>query len=387
MPARRNARLIDTLALPKYDLGPGHPFANDRQEPLFELLRETGLADDEDMLPWAPQDKAFLGLAHRDDYITAVRNLSETTPAESDLDDAARFGLSRAGDTPYQPGLHTAAAAVAGATRACVDAVLRGDAQAAFNPGGGLHHAMPGSASGFCVYNDLVVGIQHARANGIERVLYIDYDVHHGDGVEHAFAEDPNVVTVSFHQDPGSLWPGTGSVDDRGREAGKGYAINMPWAPGTTDASFTEESRTILTATVEAFRPGLILTQHGCDPHITDPLAEVSVGTGALLDTARLSKELADRVCDGRWVATGGGGYRPYSVLPRAWAMVWAVMADRDIPKTVPEAWRARWLKRDAAVPEQFIDAQPDDRRADAAARINAKSRARLLAGIPWLEQ
>jgi acetoin utilization protein AcuC len=239
-----------------------------------------------------------------------------------------------------QPG---GARAGAAATLACVRAVVGGQRRAAFNPAGGLHHAQRARASGFCIHADLVVGIRAALDAGIHRVLYVDYDVHHGDGVEAAFAADPRVLTISLHETPEVRFPGTGFAHDRGHGAGLGYAINVPLAPFTADDAWLAAIRAVVVPAARAYRPELIVSQHGADPHFTDPLASLRVTTQAMAAAATITRDLADELCGGRWVATGGGGYQPYTVLPRAWFWVWTIVAGRELPARIDAGWRAAW--------------------------------------------
>jgi acetoin utilization protein AcuC len=378
-------RIVDATALPVYDLGQDHPFANDRQLALFDLLRRTGLLRPEDVLPTRPATDDELATAHARHYIEVLRATSARPHDLALLPAALRCGLG-AGDNPIAKGQHEAAAAVAGATLACVDAVLDGAARAAFNPAGGLHHAMPDRAAGFCLYNDLVLGIRRARARGVERVLYVDFDVHHGDGVELAFAADPSVLTISFHETPLVRYPGTGFADDRGRGAGAGYAVNVPLEPGTDDTSFDDCTARVLEPLARAFRPGLIVSQHGCDAHRDDPLATLACTTASMERAAQRTRALADELCGGRWVATGGGGYLPVRVLPRAWTMVWAALSGRELPAAVDEGWRRHWQGRSSEpLAADWRDPREPRPGAAAAAAANRATVDAVLAGVPWL--
>jgi acetoin utilization protein AcuC len=380
------ARLIDATALPVYDLGQDHPFARDRQLPLFDLLRTHGLIHDHDLLPTRPATDAELQTVHDAAYIELLKATSEPHPDPAVLRRAPLFGLGTA-DNPIAVGQHASAAATAGATLACVDAVLDGTCRAAFNPAGGLHHAMPHGAAGFCLYNDLAIGIRRARDRGLARVLYVDLDVHHGDGVEFAFRSDPSVLTISFHETPEIRFPFTGRIEDQGAGAGFGYAVNVPLWPATADDSWLECVERVLVPLARAFEPDLIVSQHGCDPHREDPLATIECTTRAFWESAKLVRTLANDLCQGRWVATGGGGYRPYHVIPRAWAMVWCAMAGRELPETIDAGWRARWQKKagDRLPDRMFDQAEPAERHARAAA-VNRRTVDALLARIPWLE-
>lgn len=367
-------RLVDALSLPAYDFGPGHPFARDRQQPLFDLIACHGLVEPGELLAPRAATRDELLLAHDADYVDFVERLS-AEPTDAALVRAApRFGLGTA-DNPIAGGLHAAAAAAAGSAVAGIDAIVSGDADRVFHPAGGLHHAMPRAASGFCVYNDLVVAIRHARARGFARVAYVDFDVHHGDGVELAFRDDPSVLTVSFHEDPAVRWPFTGRVEDVGSGAARGTIVNLPFASGTTDASWQEVVGCVLRESLARFRPELLVTQHGADTHRDDPLADLELTTASCDFAARLGDELAREHCGGRWLATGGGGYQPLTVLPRAWTIVWARLAGRTLPERVDDGWRARWGERArVALPERFLDPPHAGFRAAAAASANRRT-------------
>jgi acetoin utilization protein AcuC len=363
--------LVDALALPRYDLGVDHPFANFRQEPLFDLLASHRLVGATERFVPPPATVAELTTVHTADFVEFLQAL-DTRPTRELIRHAPLFGMGTA-DNPIAPGQHAAAAAAAGGTLACMRAVLRGEASAAFNPTGGLHHAMPGSASGFCLYNDLALAIVEALAQGIERVAYIDFDVHHGDGVEWIFREDPRVLTVSLHETPDRRWPFTGRVGDMGRGRGEGSALNLPFASRTTDESWQTIARTVLEAAFEKFRPQVLVTQHGCDPHFSDPLADLCLTTASFDFAAQLSRELAANHCEGRWVATGGGGYQPIRVIPRAWTMTWCAVADRALPSTIDPQWHARWSDRAAGdLATTFLDAEQEFAGSEAAAIANA---------------
>lgn len=380
-----DCRIVDATTLPVYDLGQDHPFARDRQRPLFDLLRLSGLLHADDVLATRPLTADELAAVHDRAYIELLRATSAGEAGPELLRQAPLFGLGTA-DNPLARGQHEAAAAAAGATVACVDAVLEGGCRAAFNPAGGLHHAMPHGAAGFCLYNDLALGIRHARARGCERVLYVDFDVHHGDGVEFVFRQDPSVLTISFHETPEVRFPFTGFVEDQGEGAGRGYALNVPLQPGTDDGSWIECVERVLLRAGERFRPDLILSQHGCDIHREDPLATLDCTTRSALRAAELTKQLAGQVCGGRWVATGGGGYQPYRVIPRAWAMVWAVMTGRALPHHLPVQWLEHWERQSGGVlPTQWFDAAEEHPRHLRAAEHNRQTVDRLLGMVDWL--
>ncbi|MHC4078734.1 MAG: acetoin utilization protein AcuC [Planctomycetota bacterium] len=373
------ARLIDAPALPVYDLVTEHPFARDRQVALFDLIQRMGLVRPEELLRSEPASEQELQLAHHPAYIAMVQAVSAPDPDDTTLSAALRFGLGSP-DNPIGKGQHAAAAAMTGATLACVREVMAGAARHGFNPAGGLHHALPQAASGFCVYNDLVVGIRTALELGAERVLYVDFDVHHGDGVEFAFQRDPSVLTLSFHQHPDTLYPGTGRITDLGDGDAQGTVVNMPLAPGTGDESWWEAVETLLPKLVRRFGPAVIVSQHGCDTHREDPLAELQLTTRPMYEAALLTRKLAEELCDGRWVAVGGGGYQPYRVIPRAWSLVWMAMTGREVPAQVDQDFADVWEQRSGmAVPLPFFDPPAPNPRADRAHRQNQEALERLL--------
>ncbi|MBK8976372.1 MAG: acetoin utilization protein AcuC [Planctomycetes bacterium] len=368
-----DCRIVDAPRLPTYDLGARHVFAPDRQLPLFDLLETAGLVTDAERLLPPPATDAELTTVHRSAYVELLKRLDDPSDRDA-LRRAPLYGMGTL-DNPIRPGQHAAAAAAAGGSLALARAIQRGELRAGFNPAGGLHHAMPQAASGFCIYNDCALAIVAARQLGAERVVYIDFDVHHGDGVEFTFREDPSVLTISFHETPEVRWPNTGLVTDRGIGAGEGSAIDVPFASGTSDASWQRVVAAVLRPALARFRPDLIVTQHGADPHVTDPLADLSLTTASFEFAARLARELAEQHCGGRWLATGGGGYQPVTVLARAWSIVWCVLSGRPIPDALPAAWSARWRARagTAAPPARFADDRYEDPRAARAAARNER--------------
>ena len=220
---------------------------------------------------------------------------------------------------------------VAGGSLRAMEAILRGDVEHAFHPGGGLHHAMRDRASGFCIYNDVALAVARARRDGL-RVLYLDLDVHHGDGVQALFRDDPGVLTVSFHETGRYLFPGTGFADEIGEGVAAGTSVNVPLEPGTGEGPWLDAVRLLVPSLAAAFRPDIVVSQHGADSHAFDPLAHLRVTTTAMGAAARIVDAVAHRWAGGRWLATGGGGYDAYRVVPRSWSLVWLAGAHRDVP-------------------------------------------------------
>jgi acetoin utilization protein AcuC len=334
-----------------YDFGPAHPLTPRRFGPGIELLAAVGAVPG---LAPEPATDAALARLHLREYIATVRRLG-TGP---DGPGAMGIGLS---DNPAFAGMHEAGATVAGGSLAAMEAILRGDVDHAYHPGGGLHHAMASKAWGFCIYNDVALAVARARAAG-RRVLYVDLDVHHGDGVQTLTSGDPGVMTVSFHESGRYLFPGTGFASELGDGVAAGTSVNLPFEPYTGDGAWMTSVRALVPALAAVFGPEVVVSQHGADAHAWDPLAHLRVTTTAMADAARLVDGVAHRWADGRWLATGGGGYDAYRVVPRAWALTWLAGAHRDPPDGTPAAWRERWEAEAGrfgfpGMPASFLDA------------------------------
>ena len=327
-------------ALRAYDFGPGHPLAPIRVELAMRLAREFGLLDVpnvEVLSPVVPATIEQISEVHELEYIAAVQRASVNP---RDIDPARGLGTP---DDPAFAGMHEASALVAGATLMAAQAVHSGRAQHAVNIAGGLHHAMPDSAAGFCIYNDIGVAIAWLLAQGVERIAYIDVDVHHGDGVQAMFYDDPRVLTISLHESPLTLFPGTGFPEEIGGPGALGSAANVALPAGTGDQGWLRAFHAVVPDVLEAFGPQIIVSQHGCDTHIDDPLAHLAL----TVDGQRMSYESihrwAHRYAEGRWIAVGGGGYEWVDVVPRAWTHLIAEAAGTPIdPQQVtPEGFQS----------------------------------------------
>jgi acetoin utilization protein AcuC len=281
-----------------------------------------------------PADEAALTRVHRADYLEAVR-------AAPDDPFFSGWGLNTP-DNPVFDGMHEASALVCGASLVAAEAVWRGEARRAVNVAGGLHHAMPARAAGFCVYNDPAVAIARMLDLGAERVAYVDIDVHHGDGVQTIFYDDPRVLTVSLHETPLALFPGTGFPDETGGEGAEGTSVNVALPPGTSDAGWLRAFHSVVPSVVRAFRPQVLFTQCGADSHRLDPLADLRLSVDGQRAAHLALRDLADELCEGRWVATGGGGYALVEVVPRTWTHLLAAATGEPIPPATltPLAWR-----------------------------------------------
>ncbi|MFC4912141.1 acetoin utilization protein AcuC [Actinomadura gamaensis] len=343
--------------LTSYDFGPGHPMNPVRVELTIALAREFGLLDDPSVrvAAFEAADDKLLRLVHEEAYIAAVRHAGETGLPEP----AHGLGTD---DNPVFLGMHEASALVAGASVAGARAVWTGAAGHAVNVSGGLHHALAGAASGFCVYNDPAIAIAWLLENGAERVAYVDIDVHHGDGVQAAFYDDPRVLTISLHETPRTLFPGTGFPNESGGPGAEGTAVNVALPPGTGDALWLRAFDATVPALLRAFRPQILVTQHGADAHALDPLAHLILTVDGQRTAYAALHRLAHEVAGGRWLATGGGGYELVQVVPRAWTHLIAEAAGRPVPPdtATPDPWRAFVRDRvDEIAPRRMTDGHP----------------------------
>ncbi|MEI8055948.1 MAG: acetoin utilization protein AcuC [Actinomycetes bacterium] len=333
-----NSVVVWSDDLAAYDFGPGHPLAPIRVQLAMRLVRDLGLLEAPGVTviePDAITDDVLLTV-HEPGLIAAVRAAS----IDPRVDDIAR-GIGTA-DVPAFAGMHQAARAVCGATLAATRAVHDGRAMHAVNLAGGLHHASPRSASGFCVYNDIAVSIQYLLDRGVQRVAYVDVDVHHGDGVQEAFWNDPRVLTISIHESGRTLFPGTGFARDIGGPDAQGYSVNLALPAGTRDEPWLRAFDAVVPPLLEQFKPEFLVTQQGCDSHAEDPLANLELSIDGQRMTYAALHDLAHRFADGRWIATGGGGYSWVDVVPRAWAHLVGEVVGAPIKPTtaVPESWR-----------------------------------------------
>ncbi len=351
--------------LTEYDFGPGHPLAPIRIKLTMELASAFGVLtrDEVTVAAAAPATDAELELVHDPRYIAVVKAagaLAAGTAAAGQPDAAALLacGLGTE-DDPIFGGMHDASALVAGATLAAAQAVWSGSAEHGASIAGGLHHAMRASASGFCIYNDPAIAIAWLLGQGAERIAYVDIDVHHGDGVQAAFWNDPRVLTISMHQHPATLFPGTGRPTETGGPDADGSAVNLALPAGTRDAGWLRGLDAVVPPLLRQFRPQLLVTQHGCDTHWSDPLANLEISIDGQRTAHAALHRLAHEVAGGRWLLTGGGGYQLVQVVPRTWTHLLAEASGQPIdPATpTPQLWReyVEWTAAEPA-PQVMTD-------------------------------
>jgi acetoin utilization protein AcuC len=339
--------------LTAYDFGPGHPLAPVRVELTVALADAFGVLAGPGVTVVAPAaaSDGELELIHDPRYITAVRT------GTADLG----FGLGTP-DNPVFTGMHEASALVAGATLAAAAAVWEARSEHAVNVAGGLHHAMRAMASGFCVYNDPAIAIRWLLGQGAERIAYVDIDVHHGDGVQAAFYDDPRVLTISLHEHPMTLFPGTGLPGESGGPGAEGMAVNVALPAGTGDAGWLRAFEAVVPPLLRAFRPQVLVSQHGCDSHRLDPLAHLELTIDAQRAAHGWLHRLAHETAGGRWILTGGGGYALVQVVPRTWTHLLAEASGRPLDPAAgtPQSWREFARARTGArPPETMTDGAP----------------------------
>src|SRR4051794_5716923 len=305
------AAVVFEPSLTEYDFGPAHPMSPVRVNLTMRLAEELGVVGGRLQrvpAPMASDDQ--IARVHDEALIEAVVRAGRNPDT---YDEVRGLGTD---DNPVFPDMHHASAHIVGASVEAFRRVWSGDLLHAVNIVGGLHHAMRDRASGFCIYNDVAVGIQHLLDQGARRVAYVDVDVHHGDGVERIFWDDPRVLTISLHETGQMLFPGTGFPVDLGGPGALGSAVNVALPPGTGDGGWLRAYHAVVPPLVREFRPDVLVTQQGCDSHVDDPLAHLMLSVDGQRASYLALHDLAHEVSAGRWVATGGGGYAVVEVVP-----------------------------------------------------------------------
>ena len=330
----RKTALIYSDSLSQHTLSETHPMKPVRLRYTHELLQAYGAFDAPNVSLVGPRVAANDELLwyHSPEYIEAVRQLND---GDSSVDQM-RFNFGP-GDNPAYQGIYDASALSTGATLTAVELLLSDEVDAAFSISGGLHHAMPSYAYGFCVFNDPVIGIKRLLAEGM-RVAYVDIDCHHGDGVQHAFYDTDGVMTISLHESGAFLFPGTGHTQEIGAGRGRGYSVNVPLYPYTTDEVYLWAVREVAMPLLRRFRPDALVTQLGIDSHFKDPITHLAL---SVQGHAAVVEELAS-LGVGKWLALGGGGYDLQAVA-RAWALDFAVMSEQRLSANIPQAYSEKY--------------------------------------------
>lgn len=346
--------MVWTPAFLSYDLGGGHPLNPVRLDLTMRLAADLGVLEGVDLLIPVQAPDEEVQRVHVPSYLSAVKAAPE-----------APFGVGHGlgtEDNPIFRGMHEAGALVCGGSLLAAREIAEGRADRAVNIAGGLHHAMADRAAGFCVYNDCAVAISWLLDHGFDRIAYIDVDVHHGDGVQAAFYDDPRVLTISIHQHPMTLWPGTGWPGEHGEGVGVGYAVNVALPPGTDDSGWLRAFHGVVPSLLATFRPQILVTQCGVDTHYEDPLANLGLSVDGHRAVYRALRELAEHASDGKWLAMGGGGYGLFRVVPRSWTHLLATLLDRDVEPSRPLP--ANWVAHTSGLTGQELPTSMTDGRA-----------------------
>ncbi|MFX1314663.1 MAG: acetoin utilization protein AcuC [Promethearchaeota archaeon] len=331
--------LIYTEDYQKYDFGKEHALRPLRLKLTYSLMEKLHLLDNKILEIFSPRlaTREELERVHSTEYLEIVNKLS-INPKDKTIKPYI-YGLGP-GDNPIFKGMYEASALICGASILAADKVWNDkDFNIAFNPAGGLHHAQKSKASGFCIFNDIAVAIHHLKTIKKDiRIAYVDIDCHHGDGVQNIFYDDPNVLTISYHQSGKYLFPGTGDINELGEGMGKGYSLNFPLLPDTTNRMFLKIFRSTIPKILRVYAPDILFTQLGVDTYYNDPLTQMGFSLSIYSDIAQTIKTCARDYCQNKWVAFGGGGYL-LTVVPRAWTLFLAKMLEVDLENKLPDSW------------------------------------------------
>lgn len=372
-------------SLLEYRFNDQHPFNQMRVKMTTDLLASSGFLKEEDIIkPRKATDEELL-LVHQPEYVEAVKKAGKGTLPESQMES---YGLA-SDDTPTFEDMHEKSKMLVGATLTAVDAVMKGNAKKVLSLAGGLHHGFTGRASGFCIYNDSAVAIEYMRKNYGLKVLYIDTDAHHGDGVQFTFYNTNEVMTYSIHETGRYLFPGTGSTTERGDDAGFGFSVNLPVDAFTEDESFLSIFEDSLENAIIKFKPDILLSQNGVDAHYRDPMTHLALTSKSYEEIPRIVNRLSDEYTDGKWIAVGGGGYNIWQVVPRMWAQIWLAMNNEIPPRgMLPDAYLEKYQsKSKVEFPTMWEDDLSDFQEIPRKNDITEKNEGMLQRILMYLEQ
>ena len=325
-----------------YDFGPSHPLRPIRVKLTYDLLRATGTLENQAVQIASPRlaSREEIKLFHDEEYVRLVETYSRKGS-----------GLLDMGDTPAFRGCYETSSLVVGASLTASENVMTGESSHAFNPAGGLHHAHPERASGFCIFNDPAIVIAHLRSKfHVNRLLYLDIDAHHGDGVMYGYYDEPAVLDIDFHESGRFLFPGTGYTDEIGEGDARGLKVNVPLPPLTGDEAYLEAFIQIVPSLVRKYKPEVILVQCGADGHADDRLAHLRMTTTAYQQILEEMHRLAHELCEGRLLLYGGGGYTLGNV-PRVWTVAFATLAGLKLSKDLPLKWKEAYASASGETP------------------------------------
>ncbi len=333
-----------------YNLGPSHPLRPVRVKLTYDLIRSKGLLSEDEIkltVPRVASEEEIL-LFHEKEYVRLVQKYSERGS-----------GLLDAGDTPAFKGCFEATSLVVGASLEACDNIMQGKFAHAFNPSGGLHHAHPERASGFCIFNDPAISVNYLKTKyKIRRLVYIDIDAHHGDGVMYGYYSDPSLLDIDLHENGKYIFPGTGFPDEIGENEAKGLKLNVPLLPGTGDEAYLKAFHKLVPDIVRRFQPEMILVQCGADGHADDRLAHLRLTTNVYSEVVSEMHSLAHELCEGRLLLFGGGGYTLANV-PRVWTTAFAALSGKKLDNQIPEHWSRGFRELTGEDPPNVLHDKP----------------------------
>lgn len=344
----KQVALVYTDDYLKYDFGPSHPLRPVRVKLFYKLLEDYNLIGGKLIQEFKVPDTKIDGfegvelektlkLVHDLEYVDFVKRVSEYGGFD-EMNEGRFFNLG-AGDNPTFPGMYQAAAVHVNSTVYSCDLVMSGKAERTFSPGGGFHHALKRKASGFCIFNDCAIGIFHLLERyNLKRVMYIDIDAHHSDGVQWSLYTEPRALKLSIHQDGRTLFPGTGFTDEIGEGFGKGYNVNLPVPPGTYDEAYLYGFREIVPPLAKAFNPEVIIAQLGADTHFSDPLTNIQLTTKSYIELGKEFNKILNGLNGTKFVGISGGGY-DVTATARAWLILFSGIAGFEVANNLPKKW------------------------------------------------
>jgi acetoin utilization protein AcuC len=352
----RKTAFVYEDAMSRHMLSDTHPMRPVRLRYTHDLSAAYGLFEPEHSALTQPRPATVEEVTtfHTPEYVQAVRDLGA---GNSSVDMTAfNFG---SGDNPPYVGMYDAAMLSTGGSMRCIELLMGGGYDAAFNISGGLHHAMPGYAYGFCVFNDPVIAINELVRPGL-RVAYVDIDCHHGDGVQYAYYDSDQVLTISMHESGQFLFPGTGFSQEIGADRGRGYSVNVPMYPYTSDEVYLWAFEQVVTPLLDTFAPDVLVSQLGIDSHYLDPITHLALTTQGF---GKVISRFAGKAP--KWLALGGGGYDVYAVA-RSWTLAYSIISEQELGNHIPESYVQEYdvstLHDGGQLPEIVQSAEKDTR-------------------------
>lgn len=327
-----------------YNLGENHPMNSSRLETAWNLFNSIGIDSNTSIYTPKPVKHSDIETIHSVNYVDEVKRLAKESVQGKQSLYKSKFGLGT-GDCPIFPEMYNASLLISGSMLQAADLIIEGEINKAFLLMGGLHHAQYSRSSGFCYFNDMSIVIDYLKRKGGYRIAYIDTDLHHGDGTQALAYNDPEILTISYHESGRWLYPGTGFSNEIGKSDAKGTSVNLPLMPYTYDKMYVEAFDQFIPTILETFDPDFIIWQAGVDGHAADTLGHLLLTTHTYQIIGEKIRKFADHFCEGRLIAAGGGGYSPYS-LARSWFIEYAALTGLNIPKETPQDWQDDYKSR-----------------------------------------